>query len=344
MTDSGYDRSDALRPLWAAADRTAALRAGTLEGDAERTAILDIAEAVERSLRRLLRDAPDPPLPIRLRALDRDELRSDEVLAELRQHDLISIELAASVHELFETRGRLNGGQPPQPGDRPLAIRTVDRLEAEASAPPQPLAARSVEAAPEEDGLDETVVQTRRRAPELSGRKWAGIAGALVLLGVLALGVLRFAGGGDDGELARGIALFRSGSYADAAAHFWRHSQDHPQDATPHLYLARIHRRMRRPDLAAAELREALRLAPGDAGVQSELGFLLLDAGRYDVAMQRFRAALRIDPEAGEAWIGLVRALEGSGRPDAARRVQAQAPERVREMLARRGTRTPGGT
>src|SRR5690606_35904894 len=94
-----------------------------------------VAAAVEMSLRRLLRDHPGAALQVRLRALAPDELRADEVLAELRQHDQISIELAAAVHELLEVRQRLRDGSALTPHDATLAYHVADRLEHEANRP-----------------------------------------------------------------------------------------------------------------------------------------------------------------------------------------------------------------
>jgi hypothetical protein len=90
------DADSALRPLRAVATTVDALRGGNLPEEETRTAVVQIAAAVEMSLRRLLRDLPSAALQVRLRALAPDELRADEVLAELRQHDQISIELAAA--------------------------------------------------------------------------------------------------------------------------------------------------------------------------------------------------------------------------------------------------------
>jgi tetratricopeptide (TPR) repeat protein len=283
------------------------------------------------SLRRVLRDHPDIAVPIRLRALAPDELGADEVLAELRQHDRISIELAAAVHELLEARRRLKAGAPLGPGDGALAYRVADQLEREvAESPSAAPPAATVPLA------DETVMVPAGAEPAAAPPRWGywagGVAALLLVMAAVGFWLSR---GGSDGEMEQGIALFRSTAYADAASHFYRYSQDHPDEATPHLYLARIHRRLRRYDLAVPELRKAIELAPEDAAAQTELGLLLTDTGRYDVAVPRFREAIRLDPNFGAAWIGLVRALRASGRPDAAAAVLAQAPADIRAMLSR---------
>ena len=158
------------------------------------------------------------------------------------------------------------------------------------------------------------------------------VAGGLVFI-LVALGIWTLVPRGSD-ELDEGITRFRTGAYEDAAAHFWRYAEANPEDPTPRLYLARIHRRLARYDLAVAQLDTALQLAPEDADVHAELGFLLLDTGHPAEAADRFRSALPLDPDAEAAWIGLVTALRRDGREDAAERVLQRAPPAVRSRLA----------
>lgn len=332
------DQDSALRPLRNVATTTAALRTGALGDDDTRTAVVQVAAAVEMSLRRLLRDFPAAALQVRLRALAPDELRADEVLAELRQHDQISIELAAAVHDLLEVRHRIRDGAPLSPHDATLAYHVADRLEHEASrARPAVTPATS----PVRDLGDEeaTVLaaspryRRRRIAVGTDPRNLRlAIAGAVVLV-LVALGVWWAVPRGG-GELEQGITHFRMGEYEDAAAYFWRHAQANPDDPTPRLYLARIHRRMARPNLAVAQLDTALQLAPDDPDVHAELGFLLIDTGHPADAVERFRSALRLDGASEPAWIGLVTALRRDGRADAAERVLERAPASVRSRMA----------
>lgn len=333
------EREAALRPLRKIGGAVSALRGGALAPAEQRQGVIQVAAATEASLRRLLRDFPAAALEVRLRALDSDELRADEVLAELRQHDRISMGLAASVHDLFEARRRLAHQGELLPGDGPLAARVAEELEREVqrpvyAAPPPPAAPLPPPAAV---AGDETLLHPaaadapRRRRPA----RWQWAAGALALVALVGLGLWLLMPR-DRSQLDQGIALFRSGSYQDAASFFWRYAEANPDDATPHLYLARIHRRMGRTDMAADELRKATELAPDDVDVITETGFLALDTRRYDAAVERFRAAIRIDGEAEAAWVGLVRAVRASGNPLAAERVLASAPAEVRALFAER--------
>lgn len=328
--------ASALRALLAASEEVDALSRGTLSPEGERRHILRVANAVDRSLRRLLRDDERADLPIRLKALATEEIRPDAVLAELRRTDRISIDAAAAVHDLFEIRRGLDSGGMPGAGESDRAVRAAHALEAEIR---RPLTARVAASG----GLDEPPPELEPGAVSSSGRRgsrWlAPVLGAALTAAILlGLGYYFLTDRGPD-HMAEGIALFRSGAYADAAHHFWRYAEENEADATPHLYLARIHRRMDRPELAAEAIREAQRLAPEDAAVHRELGFLLLDTDRPDVAVERFRQALELDRSSAEGWAGLVRALRQAGRPDDAAAVLDQAPPEVRALIS-----TPGAS
>src|SRR5690606_8043122 len=93
------------------------------------------------------------------------------------------------------------------------------------------------------------------------------------------------------------------------------------------------YRRMEQPELAAEAIRAAEAIAPDDAAVHRELGFLLLDAGQAAVAIVRFRTAIDLEPASTEGWVGLVRALRESGRGDEVANAIATAPPEVRALL-----------
>jgi tetratricopeptide (TPR) repeat protein len=327
----------AVRALRGANEEIEALRAGGLEPEDARGYILRVANAVDRSLRRYLRDDEAADLSLRLKALAPDELRSDAVLAELRRNERLPMELAAGVHELLDVRRRLERGSLPTDGDRLRAVQVADLLGrvyeepavSEFSALPPPSGAGQV--------VDEPIaevqpVAARRRRRAAAVPAWPFAAVVLVLL--IVLGVLRFGTGRSPG-MEEGIALFRSGAYTEAAHHFWRYAEANPRDPTPHLYLARIHRRTENFDLAADALRQAMDLAPEDPAVHREQGFLLLDRERPDLAVDRFRHAIELEESSSEAWVGLVRALREAGRGGEVDRVLANAPAEVRALLDR---------
>ena len=315
------------------------LRQSQLAPEALRQHILRAANVVDRSLRRLLRDDEAADLQLRLQALAPDELRSDAVLAELRRNDRLPVETAAAVHELFEIRRRLEVEPVPLAGDRDRALRAADSL-ALALSRPISAAAASRPAPPPQSALpDDEVAEPLATAPPrrrglAAVPLWAGIGAVAALLTVLAL--VFWSRRGPD-HMAQGIALFESGEYTEAAHHFWRYAEANERDATPHLYLASIHRRMNRPELAAESIREAQRLAPGDAAVHRELGFLLLETGQPEVAVDRFRRSLEIDETSSAGWLGLVRALRAAGRDEEAAQAITEAPAEVRALLGGEG-------
>jgi Flp pilus assembly protein TadD len=136
-----------------------------------------------------------------------------------------------------------------------------------------------------------------------------------------------------DNDLEAGVERFRSGQLTEAVPYFRRYAQANPDDATPRLYLARIHRRARRFREAAEELQHAQRAAPNDPAVHRELGFLFLDTGRPAPAVARFRSSIQLEPSASDGWVGLVRALRAAGQPAAAEQVIMRAPPEVRALL-----------
>jgi tetratricopeptide (TPR) repeat protein len=324
------DRTSALRPLQQAAESIAVLRQGTADESTLARAALDVISAVEWTLRRRLRDEPVVPLAVRLSSLAPDEMTAEQVLSELRQHDVITIQSAAAVHHLFEARERLASRNVANRADADQALMVVELLESE-------LSRARAEVIPVHDTLlDEEIQEVPSPGSQHVSRRKMVIAASAVIFLLLTVVLVRWysapAGGA---EMQQGIALFRSGAYADAAHHFYRYSQLNPDDATPHLYLARIHRRLGRPQLAGPALQEALRLAPEDPAVHRELGFLLLETGRSDVAVERFRSAVAMDSDSPEGWMGLVLALRRDGRPGEADRVLARAPVQVRERFER---------
>ncbi|HEV2130456.1 MAG TPA: tetratricopeptide repeat protein [Longimicrobiaceae bacterium] len=328
-------RGSVLQPLRAASDALLMLRQGAPDAEAARAAILRVIDAIEASLRRLLRDDPEAPMELRLRALAPDELVPAQVVAELRQRDRIGIESAASFHELLGVRRRLAEGSPATPRDAEATVRMAERLEREVadaaalpvappppplSEPPPPLEA------PPDAGYPASEPVSRGVPP------WLWAVAVLGLLLVVLLGVWLSLGRRDT-SLEEGIALFRSGELARAAPHFRRRAQANPRDATPRLYLARIYRRTGEADSAATELRRALDLAPEDAGVYRELGLLFLDLGQNGAAIRPLRRAVELDPDNAEGWIMLIQALRLAGQHGAAQRVLAQAPAEVRALL-----------
>lgn len=314
------ERDAALKPLRKASGAADLLRGGTADPQARRAAVVQLTGAAEASLRRLLRDDPHIPVEVRLRALAPDELPAEALVAELRRRDRISIELAAAFHELSARARRLREGALPEPGDAELALRLTERLEWEAEAPPPaPVPVPEEPVFAEEDPLVHPVPPASR-APRGGGLLgWA--LGALALILVAAIGWFAWSRGSGDRALEEGVALMRAGQTDGAVAQLRRAVEDDPEDPRPRLFLARIYRQGRRLNEARLEIRRGLDAAPDDPALRRELGFLMLDAGRPDLAVPALRQAVQLDPQSTAGWVGLVRALNAAGRPDAAQRI-----------------------
>jgi tetratricopeptide (TPR) repeat protein len=328
------DRESILKPLRSVADSLSALRTGDTPSRAR--AVVRVSGAAETSLRRLLRDDPTAPVELRLRALSAEDVSADELLTELRRRDRIPMELAAAFHELSAAARRIQAGDEPTPRDSELALGVVEGLDrhlASHHVPPplaDPVAAREdtlIAPAPQEEPA--------RAVPSAGRRPWGLIAAGALVLALLVFGALWLTTLRRDDALAQGEAALREGRAAEAETQLRGYADRHPNEALPHLYLARIYRQGRRFPDAVRELKAGLAAAPNDARLHAEGGYLLLDAGRPADAVARFRTALRYDETLPTAWGGLVRALRESGHPDQADRVLAVAPADVRALLAR---------
>lgn len=338
------ERDSVLRPLRAASDALAALRAGGDDESARTDALTRVVDAVETTLRRLLRDDATAPLELRLRALSPDDLPADALLAELRQRDRLSFDVAARFHQLRQAAARVRGGGGATPEDAALAVGVADTIERHVTTLPfpPPLEDPAVDGAetmlpadPGEELGHEVPVARRAAAP--GWLPWA--LGGLALLIVAVVLVWALPGRRGGGDLASAEALLRAGRTEQARAEFRRLSEADPNAPMPRFYLARIERRAGRLNEAAKELRTALAANPREPRLYTELGFLLLDSRRPTQAVTPFRTALTYDPNSAAAWGGLVRALREGGNAAQADRALALAPPAVRAALERGGLR-----
>lgn len=286
--------------------------------------------AVEQSLRRLLRSDATAPDDIRMTALSPAQMPVAVVLTELRRRDLISLQLAGRIHELQQALGRASGLRP---GDADGAARLVEALRAEVAQRAQraestdtvPAAADSPTAAPARaQSATDTTVGPRRPLYVM--------AGVAVALALVAIAVVLFGG---ETDLERGIDAFADGRHDVAEQHFRAALYGDDGSVTARLYLARILRGQDRDREAADLLGAAARLAPEDAAVRRELGYLFVELDRTSAAAEQFQHAVELEPDEPLNWVGLVRALRLAGDP-AADEWQRRAPEEARAILETR--------
>ena len=329
-----HDPENTLKPLRAVEGDVIALRTG--QGGA--AAVVRIARAAETVLRRMLRDDPTAAVELRLRALSPDDVSTGELLAELRRRDRLPMELAASFHELSAAANRLaTEGGDATPRDVEVAVAAADGLERHVLSNPYEARLEDPVLPPRDDTLippppedPEPVHAIPLASRTRSALPW--IAGAVAAVAIVALAFVLLRGRRAD-PLTEAVAAYGQGDTARAFSLFLDAAKAHPDSPEPHYYMGQIYRLKGRPQEAARELREGLKLAPNDARLNTEVGYLMLDQGRAAQAADQFRAAVLQDSSSARAWAGLVSALRRSGRPAQAERILARAPVEVRSLI-----------
>lgn len=317
-----------LRPLREA--ESAIARLDTYESPAVlKEALRATWHAIELSLRTLLRSDDTAPDGIRLTAMSATEMPVETVLREIRRRDLVSLPLAGRIHEFQQVLDRAEAGDP-KAADADTALDVVRLLETEVervarsrsraastvaadrtSGRAEPDAAswaapRSAEPhSPIGGGAEQagSALQALRRGPR---RPLWVVAGAVAVLVVVAT-LLLLRGGAADME--RGVEAFGEGRAGVAEQHFRAALSRDEDNVTARLYLARILREQSRLQEAADLLRGAARVAPADAAVRRELGYLFLDLNRPPAAVEQFHTAVELEPDEALNWVGLVVAL-----------------------------------
>ena len=107
-----------------------------------------------------------------------------------------------------------------------------------------------------------------------------------------------------------------------------------------HLDRARKHLALQQPGEARAELRQSLRLRPGDAEARRELVALELAQGSREIAFLELQTLTELHPEDPGAWIALADLMSESGwleAPEAALDRAIDADPRRADAHARRG-------
>ena len=308
-----------------------------------------IGQAVERSLRQLLRASTTAPDDLRLAALSTEDLPVDRLLIALRRHDLIPLELAGMLHELEQTRTRANTGDV-RAADADIARRTVDALHSHLRNPAQPHKEAQkqphkeaqkqthddapvrdvVHAAVTRGQLDEEPHAVTSSRHSIAGRAVLPLAlvAGLALLAWASFALLR----GHSSDMQDGIVAFGQKDMSTAEEKFRAALTDDPGNVTARLYLGRVLRVQNRPADAAQMLNAARKLAPEDADVLREMGHAFMDLKKPGPAVEAYRRAQEVEPSDARNWVGLVRALRAAGDPSAAE-VLKRAPREAQAQL-----------
>jgi tetratricopeptide (TPR) repeat protein len=126
---------------------------------------------------------------------------------------------------------------------------------------------------------------------------------------------------------------FRRKAHAEDLAAYTKLLHGDPGNPLRHDAVATLYLDAGQLDAAIAEFRESLRLNPGSAPTQYNLGFALSARGRRDEAIAAFQEALRIDPDYAQAHNNLGALLQLAGDSGAAldhyRRAATLRPDNV---------------
>jgi tetratricopeptide (TPR) repeat protein len=173
---------------------------------------------------------------------------------------------------------------------------------------PKPPASAAAPIAPPAPGL-----QPMTRPPR---NRWVIPTVVAVLVLIAIAGFFVFRRGGDSALMADGVQAYQRGDKVTAASKFEQAARANPNDAMPHVYLARMAREVGNFTVANQELQLALRAEPGNLTARREYGSFFLAMGNYDQARVWYVHALQVDPNdlTSQGWLGC--ALVKLGRTD----------------------------
>ena len=241
-------------------------------------------------------------------------LTGQALVKELRQREQLSLEQGHALLAFLGARDRVaRPDYRPTGADVAAAREGFQRLEAAVSAgqlggamatpsyAATPVAAEVAPAVP--------VAAPRRRIPVLP------LVLGLVLLAALGGAAWWLTQGRGAGEFHEGVAAYRAGRTNEARTHFANAVRSDPDDAEPHIFLARMARDEGNLPGALSELQRALQLEPTNAVALREMGAYLYTVGNYDLARRFYVRSLQSDPTSREAQGYLGCSLLKLGRP-----------------------------
>ena len=239
-------------------------------------------------------------------------LSGQPLIRELRQRELISLAQAHALIEFLAARDRAQRTDyRPTSADIAAARHGFQELESALSASPE-LPAATVASSPPHAEREPTAPPRRQWAP------WKVIGAALVLVILPVGGFLAWNWWSrrDERAIREAAALYQRRQLGEARRAFEDIVRDYPRQAEPHVYLARIAREERDFATARERLDAAIRLEPGNAVAQREMGTVLFLTGNYPAAQRFYDRSLRLDGDDKLALGMMGCTLVRLGRPD----------------------------
>ena len=265
-------------------------------------------------------------------------LSGQPLIREIRQRELLTLDQAHALVEFSSAHDRAQRTDyRPTNGDIAAARAGFQQLEAALRQERrQPAAVASAPAA--SAVADATATAGDAAAPPISTRRprrgfpLIALIGLLLLLVLIGWGIYYFAAGRSGGALQQGIAAYEARNRTGARNAFAEAARENPQDAEPHIYLARMAREEGDANTALRELQTAIQLEPNNYLAQREMGAHLLaqgtaqlNTGNVPAAMQSFSLArnfyvraVQLNPQDRTAQGYLGCALMRLGRPQEA--------------------------
>src|SRR5688500_3047221 len=154
-------------------------------------------------------------------------------------------------------------------------------------APPPPEYSTPVEPAP-------TYASAARRMPQ---NLWFILSVVVIIVGAIGAYAL-FARRSDPARIMdEAVTMMQTGRREAARGEFSRIVREHPELATPHVFLARMAREDGDVETARRELEAASRLEPKNGIALREMGLILFSTGQYELARRFFVRAVEVNPE-----------------------------------------------
>jgi tetratricopeptide (TPR) repeat protein len=142
-----------------------------------------------------------------------------------------------------------------------------------------------------------------------------------------------------DWLVVAGYAWLRSGDYPKAVASLSRVTQRSPEDIDAWNLLGESERLAGQPGRAAQTLERASAIGRTSFVTFFLLGQAYRDSGRFELAIEAYREAVRIEPEFAPAWFGAGAAYVRLGNAQAARgaleRLQGLDSKSAAELTAK---------